>query len=65
MCSVRKKFYLPKDGEMKLQFFHINDLCRFIDVMLKNKSEQHIFNVGNKELVSIHEYIDENIRNKN
>lgn len=49
-CALAdRKFYLPKDGEMKLQFFHIYDLCRFIDVILENKSEEHIFNVGNKE----------------
>lgn len=29
-CALAdRKFYLPKDGEMKLQFFHIHDLCRF------------------------------------
>ena len=28
-CALAdRKFYLPKDGEMKLQFFHIHDLCR-------------------------------------
>lgn len=57
-CALSdRKFYLPKDGEMKLQFFHIHDLCRFIDVLLKDKPKQHIFNVGNKNAVSIREWV--------
>lgn len=58
-CALAdRKFYLPKDGEMQLQFFHIHDLCRFIDVLSKNKPKQHIFNVGNKDTVSIREWVE-------
>lgn len=58
-CAMAdRKFYLPKNGEMKLQFFNIHDLCRFIDVLLIKKPEQHIFNVGNKEAVSINKWVD-------
>ena len=58
-CALAdRKFYLSKTGEMKLQFFHIHDLCRFIDILLKNKPKQHIFNVGNKETVSIREWVE-------
>ena len=58
-CAMSdKKFYLPKDGEMKLQFFHIHDLCRFIDVLLHTKPKQRIFNVGNKEAISIKEWVE-------
>lgn len=58
-CALAdRKFYLPKEGEMKLQFFHIYDLCRFIDVILENKPGQHIFNVGNKETVTIREWVE-------
>ena len=57
-CAMQeRKFYLPKDGGMKLQFFHVEDLCRFIDVILDKKPKQHIFNVGNKEAVSIKEWV--------
>lgn len=56
-CALSgRKFYLPKDGEMKLQFFHVHDLCRFIDILLEKKPEQRIYNVGNKEAVSIREW---------
>lgn len=58
-CALRdRKFYLPKDGDMKLQFFHIHDLCRFMDVLLEKKPQQHIFNVGNKEAISIREWVE-------
>ena len=58
-CALAdRKFYLPKDGEMKLQFFHIHDLCRFIDVLLEKKPQQHIFNVGNKDAISIREWVE-------
>ena len=58
-CALAdRKFYLPKDGEMKLQFFHIHDLCRFIDILLENRPEQHVFNVGNRSAVSIREWVE-------
>lgn len=57
-CAVQgRKFYLPKDGNMKMQFFHVKDLCRFIEILLHKKPKEHIFNVGNKEAVSIKEWV--------
>ncbi len=50
-------FYIPKDGSMPLQFFHIEDMCRFMEILLEEKPEQHIFNVGNEETVSIIEWV--------
>ena len=32
-------------------------MCRFIDVLIKNKPEQHIYNVGNKEAISIKDWV--------
>lgn len=58
-CALAgRKFYLPKDGKMQLQFFHVDDLCRFIDILLKNKPSRHIFNVGNKDTISILEWVE-------
>ena len=58
-CALAdRKFYLPKDGSMKLQFFHVEDLCRFIDIILENKPENHIFNLGNKQAISIREWVE-------
>ncbi|WP_167956331.1 NAD-dependent epimerase/dehydratase family protein [Anaerosporobacter faecicola] len=57
-CVIKdRKFYLPKDGSMKLQFFHVQDLCRFIDLLLEQRPECHIYNVGNKEAVTIKEWV--------
>lgn len=42
---------------MKLQFFYVKDLCRFIDTILEKKPSCHIFNVGNKESISITDWV--------
>lgn len=58
-CALAdRKFYLPQDGAMQLQFFHIEDLCRFIDILLEKRPAQHIFNVGNKETISVREWAE-------
>lgn len=58
-CALAgRKFYLPKEGNMKLQFFHVHDLCKFIDIILEQKPSKHIFNVGNKNAVSIREWVE-------
>ncbi|MBP3704552.1 MAG: NAD-dependent epimerase/dehydratase family protein [Clostridia bacterium] len=57
-CALaNRKFYLPQDGSMQLQFFHVEDLCRFMDILLEKRPAQHIFNVGNKESVSIRDWV--------
>ena len=57
-CALANRpFYLPGDGALPLQFFHIRDLCRFIDVLLREKTAQRIFNVGNPETVSVREWV--------
>ncbi|MBE5926349.1 MAG: NAD-dependent epimerase/dehydratase family protein [Lachnospiraceae bacterium] len=58
-CAMQDRcFYLPKDGEMKLQFFHMEDMCRFIDVLLEKKPEQRIYNVGNSEAITVREWVE-------
>ncbi|MCM1086598.1 MAG: NAD-dependent epimerase/dehydratase family protein [Muribaculaceae bacterium] len=52
-----RKFYLPGEGLMNLQFFHVHDLCRFMDILLSRKPGRHIFNVGNPESVSILDWV--------
>ena len=57
-CALQgRKFYLPKDGQMNLQFFHVKDLCRFIDIILESKPKQHIFNVGNEAVISVKDWV--------
>lgn len=57
-CAQRDRFfYIPKDGKLKLQFFHVEDLCRFMDVLLEKRPTNRIFNVGNPEAVDINEWV--------
>ena len=57
-CAMQERpFYLPKNGEMKLQFFNVKDLCRFIEIILKEQPENRIFNVGNCETVTVKEWV--------
>ena len=51
-------FYLPHDGGMRLQFFHVRDLCRFFELIIGAKPEQRVFNVGNPDSVSVREWVD-------
>lgn len=47
-CAERDApFYLPKDGSMPLQFFHVGDLCKFIEILIELQPRKKIFNVGN------------------
>ncbi len=57
-CAEKdRSFYIPRDGKMGLQFFHVWDLCRFMDILLEKKPKQHIFNVGNDKMVSIADWV--------
>lgn len=57
-ADAERAFRLPGDGKMRLQFFHVRDLCRFIDVIIAQQPQQHVFNVGNPELVSVREWVE-------
>lgn len=58
-CALAgRTFYLPRDGGMKLQFFHIHDLCRFLDILLEKAPPDHLFNVGNRETVSVRQWVE-------
>lgn len=51
------KFYIPGDGSRNLQFFHVEDLCRFMDILLEQHPEERIYNVGNPEPVTIQNWV--------
>lgn len=50
-------FYVPKDGELPLQFFDIEDMCRFTEILLDKRPERHVFNVGSPESVTVSEWV--------
>lgn len=53
-----REFYLPRQGEMKLQFFHVRDLCKIMERIINDLPDEHIYNVGNRDSVSIKEWVD-------
>ena len=52
-----RTFYLPGNGEMKLQFYHVRDLCRLTEKVICRKPDTHIFNAGNPRSVSVREWV--------
>lgn len=56
-ADADRPFYLPEDGSMGLQFFHVEDLCRVIEAVLNQQPREHIFNVGNPDTVTIKEWV--------
>lgn len=57
-CAERDMpFYVPNGGEMPLQFFDIEDMCRFIAILLEKQPKQRVFNVGNPETVTVCEWV--------
>lgn len=56
-AEAGRKFYIPRDGSMQLQFFHVEDLCKVMDAILDKKPTAHIINVGNEETVSILDWV--------
>ena len=58
-CAMAdRKFYLPGTGEMKLHFFHINDLCKCIDAIIEYKPKTHVLNVGNYDTISVRAWVE-------
>ena len=57
-CALQDRpFFLPGDGSMPLQFFHVSDLCRLIEILLEQHPDEHVFNTGNPETVSIKDWV--------
>ncbi len=57
-AKLDRKFYLPGDGSMKLQFFHVEDLCRLMEIIISDKPDEHIMNVGNSDAVTVKEWVE-------
>lgn len=58
-CAEQEnRFYLPENTELTLQFFDIEDMCRFIEILLAIKPKTHIFNVGNSETVTAQKWVE-------
>ena len=40
-----------------MQFFHVEDLCRFIEILLDKHPKERIYNVGNPDAMTISEWV--------
>lgn len=57
-CALADRpFYLPGDGAMPLQFFHVRDLCRLTEAVLMQGAPRHVINTGNPEAVTVREWV--------
>lgn len=52
-----REFRIPGDGSMKLQFFHVEDLCRFMEILLEKHPAERIYNVGDPDAVTINDWV--------
>ena len=56
-AEAGRPFCIPGDGKMGLQFFHVEDLCRFIEILLDTHPKNRVFNVGNPESVTVTQWV--------
>ncbi len=57
-CAEQNRpFYLPREGKMGLQFFDIEDMCRFMEILIEKQPKQRIFNVGNPGSISVLQWV--------
>lgn len=58
-CALQNRtFYLPQEGQLPLQFFHVEDLCRMMEAILEQRPAQHVFNAGNPEPISARKWVE-------
>ena len=57
-CALAgRRFFLPGDGMMPLQFFHVRDLCRLMRSVIENRPAFHIMNCGNTDTVTVKDWV--------
>lgn len=56
-AEAGRTFCIPGEGKMGLQFFHVEDLCRFMEILLETHPEERIYNVGNPETVTVSQWV--------
>ncbi|MBQ8200321.1 MAG: NAD-dependent epimerase/dehydratase family protein [Clostridia bacterium] len=55
-AEADRPFFLPGDGSMPLQFFHVRDLCRLMERILTAPPDTHIINTGNPVSVTVRQW---------
>ena len=57
-AEADRPFFLPGEGEMPLQLFHVRDLCRLMERILEQPPEEHIINTGDPRPVTVREWVE-------
>lgn len=57
-AEADRSFFLPGDGGMPLQFFHVRDLCRLAERVLQEGLRGEIINTGNPACVTIRQWAE-------
>lgn len=57
-AAAGRPFYLPEGGGPELQFFDVEDLCRFMAVLVEKRPERRVFNVGDPGTVTSSEWVE-------
>lgn len=57
-AELNRRYFIPDNGDMKLQFFHIEDLCRLIEKIINDNPINHIYNAGNNNLITVNAFVD-------
>lgn len=53
-CAIQDRpFYIPQGSDNMLQFFNVSNLCRCIKILIDKHPYTHIFNLGNKDIVTV------------
>ncbi len=57
-CAEQDRpFYIPDNGNLNLQLFDIEDMCRFIEIIIEHKPVYHILNVGNPQPIPVRDWV--------
>jgi len=58
-CALAdREFFVPGKGDMPLQFFYIEDLCRFMELILEQRPSRHVFNTGNPQSITVRRWAE-------
>lgn len=56
-AKAGRRFYLPGDGGMGLQFLHVADLCGIMAAIIADGPAERVWNVGNPQSVSVRDWV--------
>lgn len=53
-CATRDlPAYIPNDNNFRLQFIHVEDVCRFVETLITATPEQRVYNIGTAPVTAL------------